>query len=213
MRPLRPSFVLVVASGLLASACAGATPVDVLDPLPTGSELSKTEPAPADATPAAEGSAAGVTPPRKTAGPSSPSVNDGPNDKNAPPEPDPEQACAVEAEPNDTPENATPFTACISGVVTGGRDVDLLRIVAPADARKMMIEQDEPNGRVVYRVIKESDLLALGLDGVSFVQDPTELRVTPGAAYIFRVTSGGFTNGDAKGDRPYELRVSFTNQH
>ena len=70
----------------------------------------------------------------------------------------------------------------------------------------MVIEHDETKGKVLYRVSRESGPPSeLG----AFTGQTTTIQTTPGAAYLFRLTFPSGEDGRAKGERPYEIHVTF----
>jgi hypothetical protein len=223
MHAVRFSVVLGgLAIAIFASACAGATDTEFFAPAPTGTQLSKNEPtqgtsntktpgdtktkAPADGDiKAADPKTPGTIQPGGSHPEPRPIPGTDPTGGNPQPVTD---DCIPEVEGNDSPGEATPFTACINGQVGANGDIDFLKVVAPPGAKKMTIEHNDPDGRVQYRVMKEGDLMNLLLDTNVFFDNSPELPVTEGATYLFRVSSPMF-NRDAR-ERGYEIRVTFS---
>jgi hypothetical protein len=190
-------FSSVLICGLVG--CSGASASEILDPTP--SELSKTEPAPTTTSGASAPSGSSTKPGDPGAGP------DG-KDKRAK-EPL-ASGCAGEIEPNDSAELAMTFASCASGKLANARDVDFLRVVAPPNARRMNVSHDESNGRIAYRVSRESRLLNIPFDTETFTDDAPDFRVAPGETYLFRLSVP--SSGSNNGERPYELKVSFSGE-
>jgi hypothetical protein len=184
-------------------ACAGAETQDVLQPLPDSSAQSDgvtkgkadptttsdgNDPAPPNAPPAA-----GTNVPGNTSGggsdPSGPGGGGG--------------ECTAEVESNDSLDEATPFTSCVTGSISNNQDTDYLRVVAPDNAHKMSINHQE-NGRVSYQVGQEKDG-ALMYEVDPFGPDANMIRVFPGAELVFHVSGAGWS----KSERQYTLNVTF----
>jgi len=108
-----------------------------------------------------------------------------------------EPQCLGEVEDNDDDATATTFTGCIAGSIEG-RDRDVLRVVAPADARHMLVSRTE-SGRLIFQL--ENGPGGYTLDAGETVKIP----VDPGEAYLFQVSA--FRRLEEA--RTYELRVTF----
>jgi hypothetical protein len=177
--------ILLACSFLLITACSGAENEDLFDPAVTDQKPvdpaaatggSSTTPPPADqggGATASGSSSTGSTP--GAPGSSDPGTAGGSTKTDPPP---PAATCAKEIEPNGTLQNATSFTACISGEL-GSREHDFSEIVAPKTAKEIVIKHEE-SGKVSYRIY---------VDGVSLPlytqQLPSSMTVMPGATYAF----------------------------
>jgi hypothetical protein len=186
----RAPFLTLAGLGLIA--CSGAASPDIPDP--TGESWAPN--AGAVSTPAASGES-GAPPPTAT-------DDDTSDDAGAPPE-----ACATEVEPNDSAAKAAAFTSCISGKLASAKDEDFFRIVAPAGAQAMLVQHKESGGAVLYRVSPEQGPSRFNANA-TFTGVAPEILVTPGTAYLFRLSfPGGKGESGRAGGRRYELAVTF----
>jgi hypothetical protein len=118
-------------------------------------------------------------------------------------------ACVV-ALNADTPDHAMLFTSCVTGTLGGDRQSQFVQIVVPDGMRHMTVSHQE-TGQVVYRVGAAGDVLSI-VDSTTLSDGSTDIRVTPGTTYVFRVmatSDGGGDNGGG-GPRSYELDVAFS---
>lgn len=203
--------VLSVLSGagllLGAAGCSGSSSTEI--PAPASTSLA-TNPSPG----ATSGSPATASGAPATAGGGGPSavLNPGgarsPNLPGSQPTTDPTAACVV-ALNADSPEHATTFTSCVTGTLPGDRQSQFVQIVVPDGMRHMTVSHQE-TGRVVYRVGAEGDVLSI-VDLMTLGDGSSDIRVTAGTTYLFRVSTG-FDGGDngGGGPRSYELDVTFS---
>jgi hypothetical protein len=206
--------IAVFLLGLGLAACSGAAPTDVLGSVATNG----TKPVPTAGSGAAATGASGATTPaggevgKPGDGPSATPVTTAP----APPigvVPSPEAptvSCVVAIQGDSSPDKATAFTSCVTGTLADRSDNDFLSIVAPDNARTMMITHQE-DGHVVYRVGADFGDGNIQFDQAVFTDGNQQLRATPGATYYIRVNEGfgGGGTGDTTGPRSYGLTVTF----
>lgn len=120
---------------------------------------------------------------------------------NAPPD------CPTEKEPNNGQDDATPFTSCIKGELTGWTDNDNLAITVPAGAAEMVIDHIEPDGKINYAVTSGGG--QGGSSNMSFTDEAPKTKVKPGTKYIFALKWDNNGAGSVQDKRSYAIRVAF----
>jgi hypothetical protein len=183
--PSRTMVAVRFASGLvlgvLAVACSGTPAPEI-----TWSTASSSEP----------GDGTTESPPsRAPGGASTPSESDEDSDSADP-------QCTSETEPNDAAAGATPFTTCFAGTLATSKDKDFFSVVVPAGVASMLVEHDEPNGKVAYRVSRLSPPSV----PTAFTDKSPTMKVEAGATYVFELSA---SRGSKDGARPYEVHVTF----
>ncbi|HVH48228.1 MAG TPA: hypothetical protein VM925_38105 [Labilithrix sp.] len=180
-----------VALGFGLVACAGSSTPDV--PAPTENDDSRPIPS--------FGERAAPQPePEPSAQPETRSTPaDRPADK--PPE------CPTEEEPNNEPAQATEFTSCIKGELTGWTDTDNLEIVVPQGAAEMVIDHIDPEGAIQYSVTSGGG--AGGSSNMSFTEQAPKTKVKPGTKYVFSLKWDNNGAGQVDDKRSYAIRVAF----
>jgi hypothetical protein len=221
--------VLSVLLGLGLVACAGAAPDDVLGPAASkSSKTSAGSKTPADSAGGAAGPGDVAGAPAGTdsgnagqdsnaqSGPSSqpaaPGLPGAPIHPDIPPPPGGTLACIIAPEVS-SPDQATTFSSCVTGMLEGDHGNSFVRIVAPDAARAMVISHEE-SAQILYRVAAETDQLGLTLPltfDATFTDGDQQIRVDPGTAYLFRLTA---MNSDGNNDpRSFQINVQFTTRH
>lgn len=191
---------LSIVALLLASACSGAASMELFDPISQGSSpaapiVGRNDDGSSSTSGASSGGPSLPTPPPPNGGSSGGSSG---ADASAPPPP-PVDACIVENEPNDGPEQTEWFTECFKGAVKKG-DVDYASISAPATATKISIAHKETGGDVRYRVYVN------GISMGTVSDDPGGfVPVFGGGTYSFEMTPVGTSSAARK----YQLTVTF----
>jgi hypothetical protein len=187
--------------GIAVAGCSGTStrtvPADLEDnstKIPPFAKPDSTETAPSQPAPAAA--------PAPTASVDRPTVDS----KDRTPAPPPE--CPAEAEPNNGADDATEFTGCVTGELTGWTDVDTLAIKAPDDAVEMVIDHVETRGKIQYQVTVGGG--AQQNFNMSFTDKAPQTKVTPGKTYLFNLKWDNNGQGAVTDVRPYMIRVAFT---
>ncbi|MBX3209709.1 MAG: hypothetical protein KF764_32040 [Labilithrix sp.] len=124
----------------------------------------------------------------------------------------PAPECPTEQEPNNEGGQATEFTGCITGELTGWTDTDYLKITAPEDATDMVIDHVEPKGTIAYSVTIPSSGGGSGGSSnfnMSFTDKAPKTKVKPGQTYLFVLKWDNNGQGATTEVRPYSLRVAF----
>lgn len=182
---------------IAVTGCSGAEQSDLFLPEASGggasSSRSDTPATNSDSTTPSPGSASPSEP--GDPGPSDPA----PSDPGTAPNPGPTKpVCAAEGLDNDEFKTADAFDSCIAGELSD-RDVDFASIVAPANAKQILIEHTESGGKVAYKVYVN------GMSASFFDAPPDDLPAIPGAKYTFKVERPYGSTGD----REWQLKVTF----
>lgn len=175
-----PSTASTLALLAACAACSGAAHEDLFGEAPSSAATAATEPTPDAGAPVVE---------------ERPTL---PLDAGKPVEdagkPDEEtDGCAVEAEPNGSLQQATPFSSCIRGKITGADDVDHVYLVIPNGAREIGWKLDTAS-RITVRAFRDGSPLSNNAD---------EIEVEPGRLYSFMVRGQGAAAGE------WRLEVSY----
>jgi hypothetical protein len=199
---MAPRLCLLL-GGLALLGCSGAASSEILDPVPS---TSANDPAPSG-NPPASGTTKGPAATDDKGGRGGSGLP-GPEGPRTDPQANPQATCMAEVEGNESAAKATTFTSCIAGTIAGSKDNDFVRIVAPPEVRRMKVSHKEGNGRVLYQVTKENSFLPL-LEGTMFSDEEPEIRITPGEAYVFRISPMGGMSGPERNERSWEISVRF----
>lgn len=135
-----------------------------------------------------------------------------PNIKQPPAEKPPE--CGKELEPNNDADKATAIDKCMTGELTGWQDTDYLKITAPEGVTDMVIDHNEPKGKVNYTVTIPQNGGGNGAGGsnnfnMSFSDKAPKTKIKPGQTYLFSLKWDNGGQGNTSEARPWMLRVSF----
>jgi hypothetical protein len=185
-----------VALGFSLVACAGSSTPNI--PPPTGDQG---KPIPSFGDQAPTPAASDPEPQADTKTADNKKTDDTNTDDNKPPE------CPTEKEPNNDPSDATPFTSCIKGELTGWTDTDNLSIVVPQGAAQMVIDHIDPDGTIQYNVTSGGG--AGGNSNMSFTADAPKTAVKPGTKYNFALKWDNNGSGAVTDKRSYAIRVAF----
>lgn len=193
--------LLVVTVAVVLPACSGATPNDFFDPVADDSSL--TVPTDGETGPRAPDKSNGEGDDGAGRDPSLDDAEekldeDGPHDLPTP------NACATEAEPNQTDASATKFAGCINGVLDDGSDVDVLMVSAPPGTSRMHIRHEDSD-KISYRV-SDTGFPDTFPFVVAFSNEDGQIDVVPGRSYRIRLSVPW---GGKKDARSYVVTVDF----
>ena len=132
-----------------------------------------------------------------------------PNIKQPPAEPE----CGKEQEPNNDVDKATEIDKCLSGELANWQDTDYLKITAPEGVTDMLIDHNEPKGKVNYTVtIPQNGGGGTGGTNnfnMSFSDKAPKTKIKPGQTYLFQLKWDNNGQGSTSEARPWTIRVSF----
>jgi hypothetical protein len=204
-----PVVTFLLLAGI--TGCAGAGHEDLFEEAPNGTDGSEsratatdgTDPAAPSVPPRAPGTGPakeGVAPPSgsapagsapTTTPPATPPAQDAPPAQDPPPA----QACTPEAEPNNTPLNATVFGNRLCGKIDTSNDSDFLSFVVPAGAQ-----------HISYTSVSQGGGIKVSFYDNGGSVDDDDLEPVPGKTYYVRVVRNG---GNSNSRPSYELNVQF----
>lgn len=122
-------------------------------------------------------------------------------------DPAPAPECPNEQEPNNQADQATPFTSCIKGELSGWTDTDNLVITVPEGAAEMDIDHINPDGVIQYSVTSGGG--QGGSSNMSFSDQAPKTKVKPGTKYTFTLKWDNNGQGAVDDKRSYAIRVAF----
>lgn len=130
-----------------------------------------------------------------------------PDDEAKDEEPAAAPECPSEKEPNNDTGDATVFTSCIRGELTGWTDTDNVSIVVPQGAAEMEIDHIDPEGTINYTVTSGGG--GGGSSNMSFTDQAPKTKVKPGTKYTFALKWDNNGQGAVDEKRTYAIRVAF----
>ena len=121
--------------------------------------------------------------------------------------------CGKEKEPNNDVDKASEIDKCMSGELAGWQDTDYLKITAPEGVTDMLIDHNEPKGKITYTVTIPSsgggDSGGSNNFNMSFSDKAPKTKIKPGQTYLFQLKWDNNGQGKTEDVRPWNLRVSF----